>query len=159
MRVSRARREAGRQHLRHEGVECGAWNAPELSARDIVVPGDSNTLYICALQKTADVLSRNGGVWKSNDGGQTWLEIFTDPAYSLTVHPENPNRLLISSWYGLGDGIYTSPNGGTTWTRMKIYNYDTSPQPPAGEDYPFWRPLKTVFHPDNPSLIYITNYL
>lgn len=123
-----------------------------------LVPGQTNTLYISALQATASVSSRNGGVWKSSDGGSTWTEIFTDPAFSLAVQPGNPERLFVSSWFGLGDGIYTSSNGGSDWERLKLFPYRPLSANVQGEDYPFWRPLQIVFHPADRNLIYVTNF-
>lgn len=123
-----------------------------------LVPEDTNTLYVCALQKTTDISSRNGGVWKSTDGGLTWSEVFTEPAYAVAVQPGNPDRLLVSSWYGLGDGVYSSRDGGSTWERLKLFSYSSQMVDENGEGYPFWRPMQIVFHPGDQKLIYVTNF-
>lgn len=48
------------------------------------------------------------------------------------------------SWKYMGDGIYHSGDGGESWDKI--------------ESYPFWRPLQIVFHPDNPDIVYVTNF-
>lgn len=67
-----------------------------------------------------------GGVWKSNDGGATFISIFDDHAQSIgvvTLDPSNPDNNI---WVGtgeiwtrnsvsIGDGLYKSTDGGKNW--------------------------------------------
>jgi photosystem II stability/assembly factor-like uncharacterized protein len=73
----------------------------------------------------------NGGVWKTNDFGNTWNPIFDDqPTGSvgaLAVAPSDPNILYTGSGEGLqrpdlatGDGIYKSSDAGKTWTHLGL---------------------------------------
>src|SRR6266436_307100 len=80
------------------------------------VPGQPNVFYIGV---------NNGGVWKTNDYGHTWVSIFDDqPTGSigaLAVAPSHPEIIYAGSGEGLrrpdlsvGDGIYKSNDAGQT---------------------------------------------
>jgi photosystem II stability/assembly factor-like uncharacterized protein len=86
------------------------------------VPGQPNVFYMAA---------NNGGVWKTNDYGRTWVPIFDDqPTGSigaLAVAPSNPDVIYVGSGEGIqrpdlstGDGVYKSTNGGKTWKNIGL---------------------------------------
>src|ERR1700684_3467827 len=86
------------------------------------VPSQPNVFYIGAV---------NGGVWKTNDYGRTWLPIFDkEPTASIgaiVVSPSDPNIVYVGSGEGLhrpdlsvGDGIYKSIDAGKTWTHLGL---------------------------------------
>jgi photosystem II stability/assembly factor-like uncharacterized protein len=86
------------------------------------VPHQSSVFYMAAV---------NGGVWKTNDFGNTWNPIFDDqPTGSvgaLAVAPSDPNIIYAGSGESLqrpdlavGDGIYKSTNAGKTWTHLGL---------------------------------------
>jgi photosystem II stability/assembly factor-like uncharacterized protein len=86
------------------------------------VPKRPNVFYMAA---------NNGGVWRTDDYGRTWDPIFDDqPTGSigaLAVAPSSPNVIYVGSGEGLqrpdlsvGDGVYKSTDGGTTWTNMGL---------------------------------------
>ncbi len=73
----------------------------------------------------------NGGVWKSTDYGRTWQPIFdqqpTGSIGAIVVAPSDPQIIYVGSGEGLhrpdlsvGDGIYKSIDGGTTWTHLGL---------------------------------------
>jgi photosystem II stability/assembly factor-like uncharacterized protein len=84
------------------------------------VPSQPNVFYIGV---------NNGGVWKTNDFGRTWVPIFDDqPTGSIgdiVVSPSHPNIIYVGSGEGLqrpdlsvGNGVYRSADGGKTWTHL-----------------------------------------
>lgn len=70
-----------------------------------------------------------GGVWKSNNGGATFISIFDDYCQSIgavEIDPSNPDNVV---WVGtgevwtrnsvsVGDGLYRTTDGGTTWQKI-----------------------------------------
>jgi photosystem II stability/assembly factor-like uncharacterized protein len=86
------------------------------------VPHEPNVFYMAPV---------NGGVWKTDDFGNTWKPIFdeqpTGSVGAIAVAPSNPNIVYAGSGEGLqrpdlsvGDGIYKSANAGKTWTRLDL---------------------------------------
>ena len=67
-----------------------------------------------------------GGIFKTEDGGQSWLPIFDEQAYlavgDVALDPQDPQRVWagtgdpnIGGYSFIGNGIYFSPDGGQTW--------------------------------------------
>lgn len=60
-----------------------------------------------------------GGVFKSNDSGNTWsassINLVNLNIYTLAINPDNPAILYAGTW---GGGIYKSANSGATWTEI-----------------------------------------
>ena len=86
------------------------------------VPHEPSVFYMAAV---------NGGVWKTNDFGNTWNPIFDDqPSGSvgaIAVAPSDPNIIYVGSGEGLqrpdlavGDGVYKSIDAGKTWTHLGL---------------------------------------
>jgi photosystem II stability/assembly factor-like uncharacterized protein len=86
------------------------------------IPSQPNVFYIGQV---------NGGVWKSDDYGRTWIPIFDrEPSQSIgaiAVAPSNPNIIYVASGEGLhrpdlsvGNGIYKSTDAGKTWTHLGL---------------------------------------
>jgi photosystem II stability/assembly factor-like uncharacterized protein len=86
------------------------------------VPGAPHLFYIGV---------NNGGVWRTTDAGRTWTPIFDDqPTGSIgaiAVAPSDPQTLYVGSGEGLqrpdlsvGDGVYTSTDGGRTWRHLGL---------------------------------------
>ncbi|MFZ4521454.1 MAG: VPS10 domain-containing protein [Bacteroidales bacterium] len=73
------------------------------------------------------------GVYRSNDGGQSWQRVLyindSTSAIDIVQHPTNPQILYASMWerirgltyrqsFGEGSGIWKSTDGGTTWNEL-----------------------------------------
>ncbi len=84
----------------------------------VVHPSNSNIAYLGGAQ---------GGVWKTTDGGTTWVPL-TDNQVSLAsgalaIDPQDPNTIYVGTGEPnqscdsyFGSGILKSTDGGTTWT-------------------------------------------
>jgi photosystem II stability/assembly factor-like uncharacterized protein len=88
------------------------------------IPSEPNVFYVAA---------NNGGVWKTTDAGRTWQPLFdaqpTQSIGALAIAPSNPRIIYVGSGEGLqrpdlsvGDGIYKSEDGGTTWRHLGLRN-------------------------------------
>ena len=78
---------------------------------------------------------QNRGVYRSNDGGETWRLVSNDPRLDvdIRVHPKNPDVVFTA-----GTASYKSEDGGQTWTAFK--------GAPGGDDYQ--RIWINPMHPD-----------
>ncbi|MCK5370116.1 MAG: hypothetical protein KAQ62_16255, partial [Cyclobacteriaceae bacterium] len=108
-----------------EGVQPAAWRLTQKNNGD---------LFLIISRKSDDGSIGNendGALYKSADGAETWkrmnLPDGVNGPTSLIVDPNDPNRLLLSTWgrYGKtefsanrGGGIYLSENDGMTWTAV-----------------------------------------
>lgn len=73
-----------------------------------------------------------GGVWKTEDSGNTWINVSdgyfkTGSVGAVTVAPSNPNVIYagmgeacIRGNMSAGDGVYRSVDGGDTWTHLGL---------------------------------------
>ena len=98
--------------------------------RVVVHPTDANTVWVASM---GGLYSDNEerGVYKTTDGGENWNKVlYVDDktgAIDLIIHPENPDLLWASMWQrkryawdfignGEGSGIYSTKDGGESWS-------------------------------------------
>ncbi|MCK4662374.1 MAG: T9SS type A sorting domain-containing protein [Bacteroidales bacterium] len=87
-----------------------------------VHPTDPLTVYIGAA---------SGGIWKTNDGGDTWIDIGRNLESlgfgAITIDPNNPEVIYAGSGEACsvtgitffnGRGLFKSTNGGMNWTKI-----------------------------------------
>jgi photosystem II stability/assembly factor-like uncharacterized protein len=100
--------------------------------RVIIDPTNPNTVYVAAIGSPWGIHSERG-VYKTTDGGKTWVNIlYTNPksgAADLVMDPQNPNKLIAAMWEhkrdpwffnsgGEGSGLYSTYDGGETWKKI-----------------------------------------
>ena len=99
-------------------------------------PNRPDRMWVAAL---GELYSKNqgGGVYRTEDGGDTWTRVLTVQgnaksvvgAVDLVVDPRNPDHLYAATWdrtrrahefteAGAGSGVWESQDGGDTWTRI-----------------------------------------
>lgn len=100
--------------------------------RVLVDYANSDRIFVAAC---GNLFSTNDerGVYRSNDGGQTWDRVLflTDSTSAIDIvqHPTNPMILYASMWertrglayrrsFGETSGIWKSTDGGTTWNEL-----------------------------------------
>ena len=87
-----------------------------------VHPSDPNIIYIGY---------SHGGVWKTEDGGQSWKSVFDDQNFlsigDITFDPSHPSVVYvgtgdpnISGYPFIGDGVWRSVDGGDTWQHLGL---------------------------------------
>jgi photosystem II stability/assembly factor-like uncharacterized protein len=73
----------------------------------------------------------SGGVWKTENGGTTWMPVFDgEGSYSIAcvaIDPRNPSVVWVGTGennsqrsVGYGDGVYRSEDGGKSWKNVGL---------------------------------------
>ena len=94
----------------------------------------------------------SGGVWKTVDGGLFWEPVFDDhPSHSigaLAVAASDPEIVWVGtgephirSNVTIGDGVWKSTDGGSTWSNMGLGATG--------------RISRVLIHPSNPNIVYV----
>ena len=124
---------------------------PTGSIGDIVVsPSNPNVIYVGSgegLQRPD--LSVGDGVYKSADGGKTWLHIGLREGQQIggmALDPENENRLFVAVLghpYGPNKerGVYRTLDGGKTWKQVLYKDENTGA-------------IQVTIDPKNPNIVY-----
>ena len=100
---------------------------------DVVVhPGNADLVYVAAM---GHPFGKNEmrGVFRSNDGGETWEHVLalsdSTGAVSLSMNPSNPREIYAGMWRGerkpwtlisgsTEGGVYKTMDGGDTWKKL-----------------------------------------
>lgn len=129
--------------------------------RILVHPTNPDVVYVAALGHTYGP-QQDRGVYKTEDGGQTWKRVFFvdehTGAAELALDPKNPDRLLVGMWsihintWGLrsggpGGGVYRSVDGGTTWEALSKKGL------PGGAENPVGKTAVAISHSE-PNIVY-----
>ena len=109
--------------------------------RVVVDPADPNIVLACALG-TAYGPQPERGVFRTADGGKTWQRtLFVDEntgCSDIGMNPRNPRILFAGMWQleihtwgresgGPGSGLFTSRDGGVTWTKLTGHGLPLKP--------------------------------
>jgi photosystem II stability/assembly factor-like uncharacterized protein len=118
-------------------------------ARDLVKHPTQNTLYL-GMSRADGQVPTTGGVFRSDNGGQTWTRIYSAPTATTTnlkiaVTPAAPQSVFVLSGSGSTARLETSTNEGGMWTNRGS-NFDTGQL-----SYNFY----LFVHPADPNIIYV----
>ena len=123
-----------------------AWGFGGLAAQAMLHTEDARAEQV---QATA-----SGGVWKTDDSGETIRPVFEQGASTsigdVTVAPSNPNIVWIGGGEAnifrssmAGSGVYKSTDAGETWQHMGLEGTYTIP--------------RIIIHPDDPDIVYVAS--
>ena len=127
----------------------------DLRARDIgpaVMSGRISTLAVVESQPQIMYIgAAGGGIWKSVSAGASFMPVFDEHVQSigaLAIDQARPDTVWAGtgeSWVrnsvSVGDGIYVSVNGGTTWTHKGLKESEHI--------------AKVLLDPGNPGTVYV----
>ncbi|MEM1322267.1 MAG: T9SS type A sorting domain-containing protein [Bacteroidota bacterium] len=116
-------------------------------------PDNQNVLYVGT--GTANGSGNSGaffgdGIYKSEDGGNTWQHLgleATQQIGRIVIDPNNTNRIYVAALGGLYSedqhrGLYSSEDGGETWERIFFLDESTSC-------------ADVIVNPSNPNVLYV----
>lgn len=98
-----------------------------------VAPSQPETVYVGMGEHAIRGNTSHGdGVYRSDDGGETWRHIGLEETRQISnviVHPENPDRVYLAAlghaWGANPErGIYRSDDGGDSWEKVLYLNED-----------------------------------
>ena len=116
--------------------KCIGLEATKTIHRIVINPLNSNQIYVAAMGSVWGP-NEDRGVFKSNDGGQTWQKVLytnsTTGCAELILDINNPNKIIANMYDfqrkpytyrsgGNGGGLYVSNDGGSNWTKLSSKN-------------------------------------
>lgn len=119
-----------------------------------IAPSDSDILYAgTGEQNNRQSSSWGNGVYRSDDGGDTWRHlglVETRHIGKVLIHPSDPDIAYVAAlgnlWRGNEErGVYRTQNGGRTWERVLYVDEFTGA-------------VDLVMNPANPRILYAATY-
>ncbi|MEA1888063.1 MAG: hypothetical protein U9N72_12730 [Bacteroidota bacterium] len=132
-------------------------NQPAYSIGDVcLAPSDPEIVYLATgenLRARRGHTFSGAGVYRSQDGGNTWQSLGLENTYHIgrvAVHPENPDIIFVAAlghFYSPNTerGLYKSSDGGKKWKKV-LYIDDRT----GAND--------VIFAPGNPDILYATTW-
>ena len=146
-------------------VKKGFENSERISSIEID-PNNTNVMYVGVLGALWSD-SQDRGIYKSEDGGETWTKILYINAKTgcsdIIMDPTDPNTLYASMWEfrrtawsfnsgGLNSALYKSTDAGKTWN--KIHNgFPNGSEFKTGEFKGYGR-IAIALAPSDPKILY-----
>jgi photosystem II stability/assembly factor-like uncharacterized protein len=99
-----------------------------------VAPSDKNIIWVGTGEgNPRNSVSYGDGVYKSTDGGKTWINMGLKKSFQIgriLIHPNNPNIVYVGALgrlYGPNEerGLFKTSDGGKTWERILYVNEQT----------------------------------
>jgi photosystem II stability/assembly factor-like uncharacterized protein len=108
----------GAEHWQPVRLPSGT-NGPNGLAVD---PNSPRRLYLAAWARAQGVHGEGGGVFLSEDGGESWRQIFDrdQHVYDVTIDPNDPNTLYAG---GFESSAWRSSDRGQQWKRIPGFNF------------------------------------
>ncbi len=128
-------------------------NQSALGIGDIALaPSNPDIIWLGSgesLKKARNFTMPGTGVFRSDDGGQTWRNMGLHDSFhigEIAVHPRNPDRVIVAVqghfWStNTNRGLYRTTDGGKTWEHVLYVNERTGAN-------------DVVIAPSNPDIIY-----
>ncbi len=119
-----------------------------------VSPSDPNVIYVGEGEQTLrGNVSSGKGMWRSTDGGETWVFLGLEESEHIArirIHPVDPDIVYVAAIGNLWKpntqrGVFRSTDGGKTWEKI-LYVSDKAG---AGD---------LVIDPNNPRIIYAASW-
>ena len=106
-------------------------------------PSNLNRIYVTAWPVSFADCEKYGGVYRSEDGGKTWENVFDEQVrvYGVEVDPKHPNCVYIVTFE---HDAFRSEDYGSTWKRIDGYNFKWGHNP--------------IMDPYDDNMIYISTY-
>jgi photosystem II stability/assembly factor-like uncharacterized protein len=127
------------EHWQQVTLPAGV-NAPNDLVFDTSNPG---RMYLACWPKTIAGKERFGGLYTTDDGGQSWHNIFDEAAhvYGIAIDPDRPGTLFINTF---DSAAYRSDDRGKSWQRLEGYNFKWGHRP--------------VIDPHHKGMLYLTTF-
>lgn len=128
-----------------------------MQARNVGPAGMSGRISAIAAvasdPKTIVIGAASGGVWRSDNGGLSWIPLFDDQAVhsigAVAINQRYPDVIWVGTGEGatrnstsIGDGMYRSTDGGHSWTRVGLEGTE--------------RINRIALHPTDPDVAYVS---
>ena len=132
-------------------------NMPSLGIGDIALaPSNTEIIYVATgenLKKARNFTMPGTGVYRSNNGGDTWEHIGLNDTWhigEIVVHPNNPDIVLVAAqghfWSSNENrGIFRTDDGGKSWNHVLFIDENTGAN-------------DIVFSRANPKIVYATTW-
>jgi photosystem II stability/assembly factor-like uncharacterized protein len=87
-----------------------------------VDPKNSKRMYLAAWARAVGVHGQGGGIFLSEDGGQSWRQVLDRDRhiYDVSIDPRDPSRLYAA---GFESSAWFSSDRGEHWTRIAGFNF------------------------------------
>jgi photosystem II stability/assembly factor-like uncharacterized protein len=106
-------------------------------------PSRPERLYLACWPTTVDGEERYGGLYRCEDGGIRWTNIFNPAShvYGVAVDRQQPSTVYMTNFEG---AVYRSDDMGNTWNKLGGYNFKWAKQP--------------ILDPYNRDMLYVTTF-